>query len=460
MGRFLIPTIALSFCAITTWASDSIDISDNLNEKELFDEQPASTLTSAPQTKNTKQETLSSFDKEFLDLFSDTPSQEKSAKKTSDQSIPSDASINNQQSPVYTSQPVQAQAMPVQSTSSTSQDYKIKSYYAFPDKEVRIYAAIDYLYWTVSEPGMFYATTTQTQYPGEPPVNFPVGSSGAYVSGQLGKIQKQTLGWSSGVRGTLGYQFKNTLWNLTADYTYFNTSNEIKLDRPNSPYGYISGMSMAQVTKIMVQQSESKTEFNYQNAKVLLGTPWRDFKPGRVQLLFGVHSTWIEQNWHVNFYPYIDPSFPSQIQYNSRHNSSWGIGLNAMGKFDANLGKGFSFGVNGFVSGLIGQQSLKAKAYTDPILGPNPYYGSNYYQSPSYQFMSQLMLSPQIAWSRILKKAAVRIEAAYEFNALLNMLDLYRDMNSYEDPQSGKNPVMQNNSLYLHGLTVRFSAGF
>lgn len=459
MGRFLIPTFALSVCVVTTWANDSLDISDELNEKELFDEQPASTFTSASQTKNTKQETLSSFDKEFLDLFNDTPSQEKSAKKTSDQSIPSDASMNNQISPVYTPQPVQAQAMPVQSTSSPSQDYKIKSYYAFPDKEVRIYAAIDYLYWTVSEPGMFYATSTHHQYLNQPVASPPVGSSAAYVTGQLGKIQKQTLGWSSGVRGTFGYQFKNTLWNLTADYTYFNTSNEIKLDRPNSPYGYISGMGMPQVTEIMVKQSESKTEFNYQNAKVLLGTPWRDFKPGRVQLLFGVHSTWIEQNWHVNFYPYINSPVPGQIQYNSRHNSSWGIGLNAMGKFDANLGKGFSFGVNGFVSALIGQQSLKAKAYTNPIL--NPYYGfSNYYQSPSYQFMSQLMLSPQIAWSRVLKKAAVRIEAAYEFNALLNMLDLYRDMNTYGDPQSGKNPVMQNNSLYLHGLTIRFSAGF
>jgi hypothetical protein len=461
MGRFFISSVVLSLSSSLCFADQMLSQDDDLFEQELFKEELPKAKT--PSKKQIKEEkaSLTSFDEEFLDLFNENPSQTPSSKdsktkKVTDQDTSND--MSQEAPPAQVMQQATSQMQTTATTSAPSDNYKIRWYYAFPDQQINVYAAIDYLYWTVSEPGMYYATTTSKPYPGEPPADFPVGVT-SFGSGQLGKIQNQTLGWSSGVRGAFGYQFKHNLWNLNADYTYYNNSKKTTLYRPSGPYGYISGMNMNQATGIMVQNSESNIHFNYQNAKLMLGTPWVSFKPGKLQLLFGAHATWIEQKWNVNFYPYesTDPTNPAYQAYNSRHNSTWGVGLNATGKFDANLGRGFSFGVSGFVSALIGQQSLESQSSTTN--GNSAY--SNYYQDPTYQFMSQLMLSPQIAWSRVLKKASIRIEAAYEFNALLNMLDLYRDNQDYTaDPQSGKSPTIQYNSLYLHGLTVRFSAGF
>jgi hypothetical protein len=399
------------------------------------------------------QENSLSFNDEFFELFHE----EKTPIKENTLTV-IDQNITSSQVPSLD----QTSSQTASNTSLQDQDfhnYPIKWYYAFPDKEIRLYTAIDYLYWTVSEPGMFYATTASQQYPGQSPAVLPAGTY--YESGQLGKIEKQSFGWSSGVRGTIGYQFKHNLWNLTADYTYFDIGEKNTIYRPDSLFGYLSGMNMWQVTEEMADYAASSITLNYQNAKLMLGTPWRNFKVAKVQLLFGAHATWLKQDWHVNFHPL---EFGA-INYNFRENKTWGVGFNAMGKFDADLGKGFSFGINGFAAALIGQQSLNASAYTDPQW--NSGYGwENFYQSPTYQFMSQFMISPQIAWSRVLKKAAIRIEAAYEFNALVNMLDIYRDrLLPFEPapanaPQFAKLPSIQNNNLYLHGLTIRFGAGF
>lgn len=455
MGRLFLTTAFLALTTHLTWAESLSKDADQDLESQLF----SLDMSKDGNTPSSGDVKLASFDKELMELFSDEESLSQTQKAPSKlQKVADQTDQNSMQNMQQTSAPNPSQAASSQNQlqAQVTNHYKIHPYYAFPDKEMRLYAAIDYLFWTLSEPGLFYGISKSHQYLNEPAMNFPQG--GSYATGTLGKIEKQTFDWSSGVRGSLGYQFKNSNWNLSADYTFFNTSNSTTTYRPNTAYGYLAGLNFYQSTNIMAQSAKTHITFKYQNAKVMLGTPWVNFKPARVQLLFGAHATWVDQNWRVDFNPYTAPN--GSTQYNTKTNSSWGVGFNTTGKFDAHFGKGFSFGVSGFAAVLLGQQSLTSYSQSIPgALIPNAAY-SDYYQDPSYQFMSQFMLSPQFAWSRVFRSCAIRIEAAYEFNALLNMLDLYRDNNTTSDPQSNKLITVQNNSLYLHGLTLKFGAGF
>lgn len=353
---------------------------------------------------------------------------------------------------------------------STSKPNKQAHFYASSfDTDHLINLGITYLYWTVSEPGLHTAVIKKNQLnPDETPFSSVSGTGGQipndFLYNAFGDIEKNSFSFSSGVRADASFQFKHSPWNLFSEYSYFQTSTEKALKRPQTNYGYIRGLNVFQFNNTAVDHATLSSFFNYQNAKFLFGTSFKPLKQLLISFRFGPQSTWLKQTLNTNFYPFSAsqpiPPGPGTC-LNTFENKAWGIGLLAGLGVEGHLGKGFSIGFDASVSGMSGQTRLHHYAYSNTGVPDKTYEPVfDIYQKPTYQFMGQGILKGTLAYSYSFTSMAVRLETSYEFNALINMLDLYRigDATGYIYNQTYTN--YQNNAIYLQGVNVKFSIGF
>lgn len=339
-------------------------------------------------------------------------------------------------------------------------------FYLAPDKTNNVYFALNYLYWTASEPGLHVAATKNAPVPGqnEQPINSSTGNNANsfYVYG-VGEIHKADFDFSSGVRGELAYQFKNTSWILDASYTYFHTSSKSSAYKPEGSYGYLTGLDIEQITSVLAASVNSNLSLKYQNARLLFATNWSPLKDCFFNVSFGPQATWLDQNLNVGFYPIdaLTGALYNSYSINQLNAKSWGVGLYGKLGFQAHLGQGFSIGIDAGIAGMSGQISSRDSAYVNYSNNPgNDVYTFDLDGTPSYQFMGQGTLIGTLGYSRTYNHLALRLEASYEFNALINMCDLYRINGRSNYITSGSFPNYQNSNVYLQGLTLKFGIGF
>jgi Legionella pneumophila major outer membrane protein precursor len=342
-------------------------------------------------------------------------------------------------------------------------------YYAASDSSNRLFASIGYLYWTAYEPGLHYALKKSEPLQGiqEYPINSSTGNSlnNSIEIYAVGTLIKPKFDYSSGVRADMMYQFKTAPWGLYGEYSYFQTSAKSTTYRPQTDYGYLTGLNVEQTTSVLCDHVDSKIDLNYQNGKFLFTTSFYPIKQLLLRISFGPHATWLKQTWHVDFLPIDDqlpyPPYNSSFSYNTFTNSSWAVGLFAGLKCEGHLGKGFSLFADAGIAGMSGQQKLRDTNQEPVTLDPS-LMAVNYdlNQQEEYQFMGQGMLKAGLSYSYSMKHVAMRFEASYEFNALLNMIDLYRTQGVLNALNSSSYTSYQNNSLYLQGLTLKLGLGF
>jgi Legionella pneumophila major outer membrane protein precursor len=336
------------------------------------------------------------------------------------------------------------------------------------DKDHLVNLGISYLYWTVSEPGLHTAITKDKQINvDETPINLNTGTGGQIPNFlyyfAFGDIKKNSFSFSSGVRADASFQFKHSPWNLFSEYSYYQTSTDKLLQRPNTDYGYIRGLNVFQYNNVIVETANLTSFFNYQNAKFLIGFSFKPLKELLINFRFGPQSTWIRQKLNANFNPYNAPQPPVPgiaSCFNTFDNKAWGIGLLANLGVEGHLGKGFSLGFEAGISGMSGQTQYHHFVISDNVADKSyqPFFDIR--QKPTYQFMGQGSLKGTLAYSYSFSSMCVRLETAYEFNALINMLDLYRmgDSTGYLYNTTFTN--YQNTPIYLQGVNVKFSIGF
>lgn len=281
----------------------------------------------------------------------------------------------------------------------------------------------------------------------------------------IGSVKKARYAFSPGIRAEIANQFASSLWQLFAEYSYFQTSNDDTVSKPNAPGGYLAGMSVRQATIALADHLDTKTHFNYQNGKLLFGTTWNPNSNLFLRLQFGPQATWLRRNWNANFFPVAIGGGPipptSSYTLNTFENSSWGIGLFAGLQAEAHLAQGFALGVKMGIAGMSGQQKIHDyDEFLDPVTAD---VGTDFdvvQPKESYDFMGQGTLAVSLSYSRSFQDVAFRVEAAYEFNGLFNMLDVYRPGSTKSDLPGETNPLYQSNPIYLQGLSFKLGIGF
>ncbi len=337
-------------------------------------------------------------------------------------------------------------------------------YYKFPDAKHNCYGGVNYLYWTVSEPGLYYATTKDFQLAGEEPITV----DNTIETYELGTVQQASFDWRSGGRGFIGYQFDHTPWALYGEYTYFSSSGKQTVNRPDSLYGYLAGSSMVQVTDTPAAQAKSSISFQYQTTRILLEAAWHPLPEVMTTFGFGPKASWYKQYWTVRFLPFtsnfgsIDAA-TGTTTLNQYKNKAWGVGLNVASDVDFNLGCGFSLGVGGSLSPLVGQVYLRNQA-TKAGVGSSsvgvPPLEQYVVQKYTYRFIWEGQIATTLAWSYNTPWASTRVSLGYEFNSIWNINDQYRPGGTVSFAESAKFPNFQNEPIYLHGLVAGFSVGF
>jgi len=355
--------------------------------------------------------------------------------------------------------------------SMTPSPSQAKNYWLFPDQDHQSLVSLEYLFWTVSEPGLYFASTKRNAVPGlaETPATPPQGDSSPTVY-QMGEIHNAHFGWSSGFRLLGGHQFKNTPWFVAAEYTYYKTSDSSTIHRPSTTYGYLTGMDTLQETQTLADKASSHTHLRYDHLQALFGTALNPIPALKVTFSMGASATWLDQVWKVKFTPnptsYTQDSttYTGNYALDYKKDHTWGFGLITGLGGDAHLGQGMSLGVNTAISGLVGQTSDRSRGQLTPLNSlsfiSTDTTEFNIYQSPEYRFMGQIMLNTRLGWSRSYNHFAARVELGYEFNALINMLDIYREGDSNTGLQTGKAPSFSSIPIYLHGMTLRVGFGF
>lgn len=344
-------------------------------------------------------------------------------------------------------------------------------YYTIFDKDHLIFLGINYLYWTVSEPGLHYALVKKNQIsPDETPVSLTSGTGGGnpvtfppvtYLA--FGEVEKIGFSFSSGVRAEASYQFRHSPWNLSSEYSYFQTSKHDHIYRPDTSYGYLRGLNVFQYNTVIAQEASCSSFFNYQNARLLFGFSFNPLKQLIIDFRFGPQSTWIRQNLTANFVPYAAPqaSLPGPSTcFNTFENKAWGIGLYGVMGVEGHLGKGFSLGLDAGISGMSGQTKYHHSVFSNYATAGTYEPNFDVYQKPEYQFMAQGMLKANIGYSYSFSSMAVRIDAAYEFNALINMLELYRIGDNSGFLYNTAYTNYQSTPIYLQGVNIKFGLAF
>jgi hypothetical protein len=339
-------------------------------------------------------------------------------------------------------------------------------YYASPDKEHRIFTAISYLYWTVSEPGLYFAeqNSQSAQQLLSNTSTAPGGASFATYQNTIGEIIQANFKWTSGVRAEASYQMKTSPWQILADYSYLNTRKTTTVYSSDTPYGFINALGMYQTSNIAIQEASSYIRFNYQNTKLLLGTTFKPIKELLVSINFGPFSSWINQSWTVTFIPTTtSTSLYNLDSYNYFKNSSWAIGLFGGLGFEAHLGQGFALCINGGFAGMSGKQKLlDYDSYLSQVsvFLPTTQTDEYVFYGNDYQFMGQGILKGGVSYSRSFKHIALRLGVDYEFNALINMCDMYRMNGVTAKVNSAHYPQFQSSNIYLQGISARFGIGY
>ena len=341
-------------------------------------------------------------------------------------------------------------------------------YYTSFEKQNPIYVSLSYLYWTVSEPGLHYAVTkkdkTNEQETVGATANLGQGCTvnNSYVFYPFGQIKKTHFEFSSGVRAEASYQFKHAPWNLASEYTYFQTSASQTINRPSTEYGYLRGLNVYQQNFVIAEQAVSKNLLNYQNGKLLFAVAWNPLKELLVNFKFGPQATWLKQTLNYNFYPaqVTNPLHGPFTCLNTMENRAWGVGLFTGIGVDGHLGAGFSLGFDAGISGMSGQARFHNFSTSDNPILDNYEDFFNIYQKPSYQFMGQGMLKGTLGYSYCFNSIALRLEASYEFNALLNMIDMYRIGDKSGKLKNDIGTNYQSNSVYLQGVNIKLGLGF
>lgn len=337
-------------------------------------------------------------------------------------------------------------------------------YYKFPENTKTVMGGINYLYWTLSEPALHYATVKTNPIPTETPIGTGFGAQ----TSQLGIIEQASFDWSSGARIFIGTHFKDTPWSLYSEYTIYQTSGTNQLQRPLSSYGYLTGMDMLQDTATPAQSSTSKTSFKYESFRLLVETGFNPLPPVMVVLGFGPKLSSYHQLWTVLFSPFTNNlgnivASSGTSTYNQMSWKAWGVGLNVAGDVEFHFGKGFALGVGGSISPLVGQ--VKNRSYnTDSPIGstanvPNPI-ELDISQKYTYRLMWESQLSPTFSWSFNTSSAAFRFTAGYEFNCFWNMNEIYRAGPTQGTVSTAKYPIYSNEPIYAHGLVGGLAIAF
>ena len=234
-------------------------------------------------------------------------------------------------------------------------------YYEFPDQTSQAYAQVDFLYWTVSETGLYYALTKTKQVSGAGEVANN-GGSGSILGN--GKRHDVNFEWTPGVRASIGYAFTNTPWYVNSEYTYYNINRHQTIDAPQGPFAYLTGLSMLQGTDTNCVRSTSEIHFQYQTARMVFGGSWHPVEKIGMHFEVGPKFTIVNQNWEVTFFS--NGAVATANEANHLNWDYWGGGLNLLLGFDANLGMGFGIDSGASVSALFGP--FKSHFYNNRVV--------------------------------------------------------------------------------------------
>lgn len=346
---------------------------------------------------------------------------------------------------------------PAMQSSSTTQAPSASSrgyYYMFPDQKGDYYTEVDFLYWTVSETGLYYALTKTEPVPGVGEVAGD-GGSGAILG--VGSRHDVEFDWTPAVRASMGYEFNNTPWYINAEYTYFNTHEKHTIDAPHGPFAYLTGLSLLQGTTQNCAQAVSKIHFQYQAPRLVFGASWHPLEKLGVHMEFGPKFSIVNQNWSVLFVGNGNPGTANEN--NTLKWSYWGGGLNLVLGLDANLGMGFGIDAGAGLSAVYGPFKSRYFNNRTPVGAP-AFQTFSIKRSSCNEVLWESQLYTDLSWSYHLAEVAFRVALGYEFNVLNNINEQLRSDGSFDTVNSSSFVGNVSKPIYLHGLVAKFGVAF
>lgn len=323
----------------------------------------------------------------------------------------------------------------------------------FSRKRSTFFANVELLYWTVNEGATDFALKMKHR---------PWSATDTCYA--FGHYKNAKFDWSPGLRASFGHFNAAHYWDVKAQYTWLHVGGKKETHAPKAPGRFLVGTwigpNFQQTTDaIPLKEAESKMDFNYNVADILVSRRFHSNPHLRFALFGGVTGALIDQTWKV---VYTDTS-----GNRSRIKNTWsfvGAGLRGGGVVDWYMGTGDIY-LTGLASSAVlsGAYKNRAKMRTN---APFASAGSVDRSRPCMDgllkdvrlaYTAQFSLAP--SWQKSYKNMRTGVYVGYEFTIWANLHNIYRS--DQTAPTAGKDTLSINSSLVcLQGLFVRWNIDF
>jgi hypothetical protein len=310
------------------------------------------------------------------------------------------------------------------------------------------FANAELLYWTVDESATDFALK-MNHASWSPTEN-------TYA---MGKYKNAKFGWAPGVRASIGYFYAQHYWDAYAQYTYFSVGGCDEEDPPKEPDRFLNGtwphpdaLAGGPVPSPL-QKATSHINFNYHVFDLIASRRYHTNPHLRVNLLGGVTSAWIHQNWKIRYL--------NTLNQRTKIRNKWGFsgaGLRIGVLVDWFVGMDFFLTGSTSSALLAGCYSNSAKQ-TSSVTVPNA--RSNVIRNTQFHdgrmtYNAQFLAGP--SWQKNFGSNRVGVFVFYEFNMWTNLHRVFRSTQAA--PRVAHETWADDSIIGLQGLTLKVNVDF
>lgn len=221
----------------------------------------------------------------------------------------------------------------------------------------------DALFWTASESGLSYATTTSS-----------------YDRVGKGEIKDPDFRWDYGFRVGAGFHIPHGGWDTCMNYTWFQDTATGETKKNPEDLLLATLISANNIADSATYMFSARANWNLslnildlELGKTLIPAKWVSFRP-----FIGTKTAWIHQKYKVKYSGVMGP-FPAQNYYVHMKNNYWGVGPRIGLNTQFWMGYGLSVFGNLAASLVYGEFNLKHEETADDLtvtdLSPHYYAG-------------------------------------------------------------------------------------
>lgn len=310
-------------------------------------------------------------------------------------------------------------------------------------KDEQIYAAhAEFLYWSVAEGNLDYATKMR---------HSAWGPSNCYAQG---RAETASYNLDPGFRLGLHYFRAPHYWEIKWQYTRMTSRGQNSAHKSSVASKFLTG-TWPQLALSPLSEATSHIHLNYNVFDMLAD---RVFFPNphlRLRVVGGALAAWMDQDWKVR---YTD-STPNSTTIRNRWHFV-GAGLKTGTTVDWYWTRDLYMTGLGSFAVLMGTYSNRAKQTT--TLAPDVGYDTSIplrdvgYHDVRPTVTAQMILGP--SWQKNFPHNRVELFAGFEMNIWFNLQEIYRSTSG--TPQAAKETWVSTGLLALYGLTTRLTVDF